>query len=157
MAGYLFAVTLSPRGFTSADQYGVSWRSGLRTKRLVWADLHDIRQVTPPAAAVGPHRPQDVAYAYRVDGRRFLLPYLSAKELGDEGFRREVTLLRDVMNEQHGGARVADPLVEAHIARPAARYARRYRALTGRTSRTIFLVALIALIAIIVVCTTTFE
>ncbi|AZM92785.1 hypothetical protein [Streptomyces sp. W1SF4] len=74
VAGYLFAVTLSPRGFTSADQYGVSWRSGLRTKRLVWADLHDIRQVTPPAAAVGPHRPQDVAYAYRVDGRRFLLP-----------------------------------------------------------------------------------
>ncbi|AZM92786.1 hypothetical protein [Streptomyces sp. W1SF4] len=57
-------------------------------------------------------------------------------------------------DEQHGGARVADPLVEAHVARPAARYARRYRALTGRTSRTIFL---IALIAIIVVCTTTFE
>lgn len=57
------------------------------------------------------------------------------------------------MNEQHSGARVADQLVEAHIARHTARYERRYRALSGRTSVTVFL---IALFTIVTLCTTTF-
>ncbi|MFE2250011.1 hypothetical protein [Streptomyces lavendulae] len=146
VAAVLFVLWASPRCFTSVDRYGVSWRSVVRIRRLVWADVYDIRTVAPPAPATGRHVPEDVVYVYRADGRRFLLPYLNAEELGEDEFRREVTFVRDLMDEQRGGVWVADPRVEAHIAGHAARYARRYRALTGRTSMVLFLILTLAII-----------
>ncbi|MFE2149146.1 hypothetical protein ACFXAO_03805 [Streptomyces lavendulae] len=145
-AAFLFLLWVSPRCFTSVDRYGVSWRSVVRIRRLDWADVYDIRTVTPPAPATGHHVLEDVVYVYRADGRRFPLPYLNAEELGEDDLRREVTFVRNIMDEQRGGVWVADPRVEAHIAWHAARYARRYRALTSRTGIAMTVIVTFAII-----------
>ncbi|MFD3720085.1 PH domain-containing protein [Streptomyces sp. NPDC058674] len=146
-AVYVFALCVAPRTFTNVDGEGICLRAVVRTRRLGWADIYDIRTVTPPSPSVGERAtPARVVYAYRSDGRRVLLPNLDPNELGEERFSREAAALRALLEERRAPGWVPDPRVEADIAQHEARYAKRYRALTGRISLTLFVLVVLAVI-----------
>ncbi|MFJ1867424.1 PH domain-containing protein [Streptomyces sp. NPDC088097] len=153
-ATFAYILCTAPRTFTRIDSDGISLRAGLRTRRLDWTDVYDIRTVNPPMPGVGERAmPAEVVYAYRADGRRILLPNLDATQLGAEELPRETAAVRQLLQDHRRPDWIADPQVEADITRHEARYARRYRALTGRTSLTL---TTVAILAVIITCTTVF-
>ncbi|MFD3872142.1 PH domain-containing protein [Streptomyces sp. NPDC058623] len=52
-AGFLWVLRAAPGTFTNIDAGGISLRAGLRTRRFGWADIYDIRTVTPPSPSIG--------------------------------------------------------------------------------------------------------
>ncbi|MFG2621888.1 PH domain-containing protein [Streptomyces sp. NPDC048507] len=157
-AGFLLVLWTSPRGFTCADEQGISRRAFLRTERLDWADVYDIRTVAMPASTVGRfgRMQPDQAYAYRADGRRVLLPYLNAQELGEAEFPGEMAVLRSMLADRRADGWMPDPSVEAHIARHEARYGKRVRALTGKASLAIIIFVIMIVIMAPIVGTAVF-
>ncbi|MFF3019425.1 PH domain-containing protein [Streptomyces sp. NPDC057939] len=144
---------MAPRTFTNVDADGIFLRAGVRTRRLDWANIYDIRIVAPPLPPVGERATARVVYAYRSDGRRVLLPNLDSTELGDERLSREAAALRALLEERRAPGWVPDPRVEADTAQHEAGYAKRYRALTGRTS---LMLLVLVILAVIITGTTIF-
>ncbi|MGW7343926.1 PH domain-containing protein [Streptomyces sp. NPDC054854] len=156
-AGFLWVLRAAPRTFTNVDADGISLRAGMRTRRFGWADIYDIRTVAPPSTSAGERAtPARVVYAYRSDGRRVLLPNLDSDELGEERLSRETAALRTLLEERRAPGWAPDPRVEADMARHEARYAKRYRALTGRISLTLFCLVALVVLAVIITGTTIF-
>ncbi|KOU21870.1 hypothetical protein ADK52_22525 [Streptomyces sp. WM6372] len=58
---FLYILWSTPRTFTHIDNNGISLRSSLRTRRLDWADVYDLRTVTTPT----PTEPTADAYSCR--------------------------------------------------------------------------------------------
>ncbi|MFI8266612.1 MULTISPECIES: PH domain-containing protein [unclassified Streptomyces] len=151
---FIYILYSAPRTFTRIDNNGISLRSNLRTRRLHWADIYDIRTVTPPMPSVGESSmPTEVVYAYKTNGRRILLPNLNSSELEPEAFTRETASVRRLLENHRRPNWVADPHTETDITRHEARYAKRYKALTSRISLTLMT---IVILATIITCTTVF-
>ncbi|MEV7730333.1 hypothetical protein AB0P15_37325 [Streptomyces sp. NPDC087917] len=150
VAGFVFILGTVPRGFTHIDENGISRRSAFRIRRLGWADVYDIRTISMPSSAIrryGRVQP-DAVYAYRTDGKRFLLTFLNAEELGEENFPREMEVLHSLLQERRGGDWTPDPRVEEHIAEQAERYEERTNALTSWGLASVLLIAVTTVIII---------
>ncbi|MFD7258098.1 hypothetical protein [Streptomyces sp. NPDC059874] len=104
------------RQFTRVDLEGISRANGMRTQRLAWNDLHDIRTMAVPQGQ-GPG-PTTVTYAYRTDGSRLLLPCVDDVEL--PAVEQEVLVLRSLLVELRGADWAPDPQARSRIARQEA-------------------------------------
>ncbi|MEV7618300.1 PH domain-containing protein [Streptomyces sp. NPDC089799] len=119
----------SLRSVTMVDHQGISVR-GLRGTRLAWTEIHDIRTVpVPNVNGVSNPGPATCVYAYRTDGHRVLLPRVDDRELAN--LPAEVTALRSLLEERRGPDWTPDPEMEAHIARRAETFDRRFRFFSG--------------------------
>ncbi|WP_329281598.1 PH domain-containing protein [Streptomyces sp. NBC_00691] len=84
---------------TSADLKGIRVRGMVRSRRLAWEDIHDLRAVPNPSAAMGQGQPRIISYMYGRDGRRVQLMYLDDNHVAVD---REIAALR-VAWERHRG------------------------------------------------------
>ncbi|MGW6914669.1 hypothetical protein ACWGB8_12760 [Kitasatospora sp. NPDC054939] len=106
VAAFLFDATvllLLPASGTYVDRDGIRVRV-LRTRRLAWAKIEDIRIEPMPALSKNSGvTPNVVVYAYLTTGRRVLLAHLNDLHQ-DSLFRveREVEFLLTIRDEQCG-------------------------------------------------------
>ncbi|MET8546373.1 PH domain-containing protein [Kitasatospora sp. NPDC004799] len=94
------AVTL-PWSGTWVDGAGIRVRGLLRTRRLSWADIEDIRtKPLRPSPGNQPFMPKMVAYAYLSSGRRVLLVHVNDLHLGSRfQVEWEIGVLRAALAE----------------------------------------------------------
>ncbi|WP_165953659.1 PH domain-containing protein [Streptomyces sp. 8K308] len=102
------------RSGTYVDLDGVRVRGVLLTRRLRWAELHDIRVESNTEASPLFGQPATLAYAYRRDGRRIQLLYFDENQ---PVFQREVELVRNVWQELRGPDWAPSPEARAADAR----------------------------------------
>ncbi|MFB6618474.1 hypothetical protein ACIGFK_29320 [Streptomyces sp. NPDC085524] len=112
-----WALAARRRQFTRVDLKGISRANGLRSRRLAWNDLHDIRTMAVPQGGPGP---TTVTYAYRTDGSRLLLPCVDDVEL--PAVEQEVLVLRSLLVELRGTDWTPDPRAGRRIAGQEARW-----------------------------------
>ncbi|MFF1490552.1 PH domain-containing protein [Streptomyces sp. NPDC058304] len=95
------AVTL-PRSGTSADRTGLKVKGPLRTRRLAWSEIQDIKAQSIGGSSRGEGLvPTVVTYAYRAGGRRLMLLHLNDMYYDID---REVGVLRAAWAELRDAA-----------------------------------------------------
>ncbi|MCX5146142.1 PH domain-containing protein [Streptomyces sp. NBC_00320] len=97
MAGTLATV---PRTATMADRTGLTVQGPIRTRRLAWSEIEDIRAEPLRAPAIGARpslTPSMLMYAYPADGRRRLL-LMNLNDLHHD-VDRELAVLRAAWTE----------------------------------------------------------
>jgi hypothetical protein len=88
------------RCVTTVDVHGIRIRTLVRTRRLAWADIQEIRAVPNPGAAMPMgHGPKVIVYAYRADGRRVRLMYVDDIHVA---VHQEVAVLRAAWADLRG-------------------------------------------------------
>ncbi|MBJ6613784.1 PH domain-containing protein [Streptomyces sp. I4(2020)] len=115
---FAWLVTQSVRAATVADASGLHVRGLMRTRRLTWSEIQDIRVEANHGAAMNRNAPRLVSYAYGPNGGRVQLMYVDDSHVDLE---REVGFLRRVWEEQRGDAWAPDDGVANRIGQGEAR------------------------------------
>jgi hypothetical protein len=70
---------------TIGDSRGLVLRGWLRSRRIPWADVHELRSESYPASGLADHTPQYVGVVYLRTGRRLTLPHVNDRNLSEVG------------------------------------------------------------------------
>ncbi|MGW4898616.1 PH domain-containing protein [Kitasatospora sp. NPDC004240] len=101
-------VVRAPRTGTSADGTGIQVRGLVRTRRLAWADVEDIRAEGVSSAGDRTVMPEVAVYAHLSGGRRVRLVHVNDLHLGSRvRVESEVAALREARAELCGAGKVS--------------------------------------------------
>ncbi|MEU9301724.1 PH domain-containing protein [Streptomyces sp. NPDC048269] len=99
LAFFGWLVIAARRCVTSVDLKGIRVRTLVRTRRLAWEDVQDIRAVPNPSASMAANAPKVIAYAYGADGKRVQLMYVDDIHVAVD---REIAVIRAAWAELRG-------------------------------------------------------
>lgn len=99
---------------TTADLKAIHVRGVFKKRRLAWEDIQDIRAEANPAAARKDTAPDVLVYAYGLDSRKMLLPFLDNLNVNVE---REVGALVEAWEELRGADWAPNPEAAVRIDR----------------------------------------
>ncbi|MEU9147348.1 PH domain-containing protein [Streptomyces sp. NPDC048349] len=99
LAFFGWLVMAARRCATSVDLKGVRVRTMVRTRRVAWEDVQDIRAVPNPSAHMAANAPKVIAYVYDTAGRRVQLMYVDDLHVAVD---REIAAIRAAWTELRG-------------------------------------------------------
>ncbi|MEU9108224.1 hypothetical protein AB0D54_28625 [Streptomyces xanthophaeus] len=126
LALFAWLLFAARRCATSVDLKGIRVRTLVRTRRLAWAEVQDIRAVPNPSAAMAAGAPKVIAYAYDDRGRRLQLMYVDDIHVDVD---REVAVIRAAWAELRGAGWEPSAQAGRRIERRDRREARAFAAM----------------------------
>ncbi|MFG2979736.1 PH domain-containing protein [Streptomyces sp. NPDC048258] len=126
LAFFGWLVIAARRCATSVDLKGIRVRTMVRTRRLAWEDVQDIRAVPNPSAHMAANAPKVIAYAYGADGKRVQLMYVDDIHVAVD---REIEVIRAAWAELRGEGWEPSAEAERRIRRRDRREARAFGAM----------------------------
>lgn len=105
------------RAATIISERGIAVRS-LRTRRIPWADVQDIRVEQNPASWIQDSAPKQLVVVYRAGGKRVSLPHLTQRNLDRYSLdlETEVEHFREAWRQRRGSDWAPVPEVQLTIA-----------------------------------------